>query len=392
MRYIIELDMIQTIGIAVIFLILGIKLKKRVILLQKYCIPNPIIGGIIFSGISLILRYLKIVEFNFDTTLQNFFMIMFFTSIGFNASFKLLTKGGVKLIYFLFVAVLLIFFQNGVALIVGKFLNINPLIALMTGSTPMTGGHGTSIAISESIKIDELKTIAIASATFGTVIGSLIGPPLAKRLIQKYNLKSHDEVNDIVEEDNEIHELDEEKFAKAFFILLLSMSVGTILNIWFKKIGLEIPVYIGPMFVASIIRNLFDVLYKEIPLKEIQTLEGISLSLFLSVALISLKLWQLFDLAGPLSILLLAQVITIYLFIRYITFNIMGGNFDAAVISAGHMGFGMGATPNGLANMKSINEEFGYSKLAFLVVPIVGALFIDFFNISIITFFIQYFG
>ncbi len=392
MRYIIELDMIQTIGIAVIFLILGIKLKKRVILLQKYCIPNPVIGGIIFSGISLILRYLKIVEFNFDTTLQNFFMIMFFTSIGFNASFKLLTKGGVKLIYFLFVAVLLIFFQNGVALIVGKFLNINPLIALMTGSTPMTGGHGTSIAISESIKIDELKTIAIASATFGTVIGSLIGPPLAKRLIQKYNLKSHDEVNDIVEEDNEIHELDEEKFAKAFFILLLSMSVGTILNIWFKKIGLEIPVYIGPMFVASIIRNLFDVLYKEIPLKEIQTLEGISLSLFLSVALISLKLWQLFDLAGPLSILLLAQVITIYLFIRYITFNIMGGNFDAAVISAGHMGFGMGATPNGLANMKSINEEFGYSKLAFLVVPIVGALFIDFFNISIITFFIQYFG
>ncbi|WP_064615365.1 sodium/glutamate symporter [Streptobacillus moniliformis] len=392
MRYIIELDMIQTIGIAVIFLILGIKLKKKTKLLQKYCIPNPVIGGIIFSVISLILRYLKIVEFKFDTTLQNFFLIMFFTSIGFNASFKLLKKGGIKLVHFLFVAVLLIFFQNGVALIVGKFLNINPLIALMTGSTSMTGGHGTSIAISESIQIDELKTIAIAAATFGTVIGSLIGPPLGKKLIQKYDLKSNDKVDDEVKEDDTIHELDEEKFAKAFFILLLSMSTGTILNIWFKKIGLQLPVYIGPMFIAAIIRNLFDILYKEIPMKEIQILESISLSLFLSVALISLKLWQLFDLAGPLSVLLLAQIITIYVFIRYITFNIMGRNFDAAVISAGHMGFGMGATPNALANMKSINEEFGYSKLAFLVVPIVGALFIDFFNITIITFFIQYFG
>ncbi|WP_064580491.1 sodium/glutamate symporter [Streptobacillus moniliformis] len=392
MRYIIELDMIQTIGIAVIFLILGIKLKKKTKLLQKYCIPNPVIGGIIFSVISLILRYLKIVEFKFDTTLQNFFLIMFFTSIGFNASFKLLKKGGIKLVHFLFVAVLLIFFQNGVALIVGKFLNINPLIALMTGSTSMTGGHGTSIAISESIQIDELKTIAIAAATFGTVIGSLIGPPLGKKLIQKYDLKSNDKVDYEVKEDDTIHELDEEKFAKAFFILLLSMSTGTILNIWFKKIGLQLPVYIGPMFIAAIIRNLFDILYKEIPMKEIQILESISLSLFLSVALISLKLWQLFDLAGPLSVLLLAQIITIYVFIRYITFNIMGGNFDAAVISAGHMGFGMGATPNALANMKSINEEFGYSKLAFLVVPIVGALFIDFFNITIITFFIQYFG
>ncbi|CAM3207839.1 sodium/glutamate symporter [Streptobacillus felis] len=392
MKYILEFDMIQTVGIAVIFLIIGIKLKKRVSFFQKYCIPNPVIGGIIFSIIALILRYLNIVEFNFDTTLQNFFMIMFFTSIGFNASFSLLKKGGIKLALFLFVAVLLILFQNTIAIIIGKVLNIHPLIALMTGSTPMTGGHGTSIAISENIPMDGLKTIAIAAATFGTIVGSLIGPPLAKQLIQKYNLKSSDIAEDNKNDNDEIHELDEERFAKAFFILLLSMSIGTILNYWLKKIGLKMPVYIGPMFIAAIIRNLSDILYKEIPMKEIQILESISLNLFLSVALISLKLWQLFDLAGPLAILLLAQVITAYLFVRFITFNIMGSNFDAAIISAGHLGFGMGATPNALANMKSVNDEFGYSKLAFLVVPIVGSLFIDFFNISIITMFIHYFS
>lgn len=392
MKYILDLDMIQTVGLAVIFLVIGIRLKKRSKVLQKYCMPNAVIGGFLFSILALILKYLNIIEFNFDTTLQDFFMIMFFTSVGFNASFSLLKKGGIKLVLFLFVAVLLIFFQNAVAIVIGKLLNVNPLISLMTGSTPMTGGHGTSSAIAENINMDGLKTIAIAAATFGTIVGSLFGPPLGKKLIEKYNLKSQDTIEESIEDDNEIHELDEERFATAFFILLFTMSVGTILNIWFKQAGLKLPVYIGPMFVAAIIRNISDIFYKEMPMKEIQVLESISLNLFLSIALISLKLWQLFGLAGPLTILLLAQVITTYLFIRFITFNVMGRNFDAAVIAAGHMGFGMGATPNALANMKSINDEFGYSKVAFLVVPIVGALFIDFFNISIITIFIQYFS
>ncbi|WP_314010868.1 sodium/glutamate symporter [Pseudostreptobacillus hongkongensis] len=389
--YTIEFDMIQSIGIAVIFLIIGIRLKRKIKIFQKYCIPNPVIGGFIFSILSLILMEFNIVQFKFDTTLQNFFMIMFFTSVGFNASLSLLKKGGYKVFLFLFVSVLLIIFQNVVAVGLGKIMGINPLIALMTGSTPMTGGHGTSTAIAESLNIDFAKSVAIASATFGLVAGSIMGPPISKSLINKYGLKGKEKFEGYNIENIDIHELNDERFAKAFFILLLCMSFGTFLNTGLKMIGLNLPVYIGPMLIAVIIRNISDYAYDELPLKEIQVLENISLNLFLSIALISLKLWELSSLALPLFVLLVAQCVLSYLFIRYITFNVMGRNYDAAIISAGHIGFGMGATPNALANMKSVEEIYGDSKLAFLVVPIVGALFIDFFNVSIITIFIEIF-
>lgn len=388
----ISLNMIESIGIAVVFLILGSKIKNRVKIFDKYCIPTPVIGGFIFSILSLILLKLNIIKFEFDTTLQKFFMIMFFTSIGFNANIKTLKKGGKKVFIFLCIAIILITLQNIIPIIISKFLNINPLIALMTGSTPMTGGHGTSSAIAESININGAKTVAISSATFGLIMGSIIGPPIANNLINKYSLKpslieeSEKEVNTVTKK------LDENNFSNAFFVILLSMATGTIINIIFSKLNLKFPEYIGPMFIAAIIRNLSDFYYKDLPMDEIKIVEDISLNLFLSMSLITLKLWELIDLAGPLTILLLSQIILTYTFVRFITFNVMGGDYDAAVISAGHAGFGLGATPNALANMKTITDKYYYSKVAFLVVPIVGALFIDFFNVSIISIFISYFS
>lgn len=384
--YIIGFDMIQSIGIAVMFLIIGIRLKKRIKLFQIYCIPNPVIGGFIFSIIAFILMKLNIVMFKFDTALQNFFMIMFFTSVGFNASLSLLKKGGYKIVLFLFVSIILIFSQNILAIILSKILNINPIIALMTGSTSMTGGHGTSTAIAESLNIEVAKSVAIASATFGLIVGSIMGPPISNNLIKKFNFRGNNIKEEIIEDD--IYSLNEEKFAKAFLILILCMSIGTFLNILLKKIGFNLPLYIGPMIIAVIIRNIFDNIYP-LPVREIQVLENISLNLFLSLAMITLKLWQLSSLALPLIILLFSQCLLIYIFTKYITFNVMGRNYDAAVMVSGHVGFGMGATPNALANMKSVTDNYGYSKLSFLIVSTVGALFIDFFNVAIITMFIK---
>lgn len=382
---ILEFDMIQSLGIAIIFLLIGTKLKKKFYFLEKYCIPNPVIGGLLFSIIALFLHLNNIINFKFDTTLQTFFMIMFFTSIGFNAKFSLFKTGGKKLIYFLIISIVLIMVQNITPLFLSKILNLNPLLSLMTGSIALTGGHATSSAIAGELNIEGAKTIAISTATFGLIAGSLLGPNLAKNIIKKYNLKSNEIKNE------EVHlnkKLDENKFFNAFFTLILSMAIGSFLNMFFKYINLNMPVYIGPMFVAMLIRNFSDIYNKELAIEEIRILENVSLSIFLSLALITLKLWELIDLAIPLIILLIVQTIMTYLFVRFITFNFMGKDYDAAIMSAGHIGFGMGATPNALANMKTLTEIYGYSSIAFLIIPIVGTLFIDFFNVSIISFFI----
>lgn len=394
----INLDMIQSIGIAILFLLLGRYLRKKISILEKYCIPSPVIGGLIFAIISLILKQTDLVIFSFDMTLQNFFMTMFFTSVGFNASFKLLKLGGKKVIVFLISASGLIFLQNILAIILAKPLGIDPIIAFMTGSTSLTGGHGTSVAITSTISNSKAFTVAITSATFGLVAGSIFGGPIAKRLIEKKNLLDKYTEIEKIEVDNEEklfknmkNYLSGEKFAKAFFTLLIAMSIGTIFNILFKKVGLtKLPYYLGPMISASIIRNLLDIYdKKENIFEEIHIISDISLNLFLAMALINLKLWDLIELAVPLVILLIAQLILTALYVRYITFNIMGADYDSAIISAGHMGFGMGATPNGITNMKTLCDKYKYSKIAFFTVPLVGALFIDFVNVTVITAFLN---
>ena len=407
-----ELDMIQAIGLAVILLIIGRALRKRIGFLEKYCIPAPVIGGFLFAIITFIFKQSNFLEIKFDTTLQQFFMVMFFTSVGFNASLQVLKKGGKKVFTFLAVAVGLLILQNLVAVGLGPFVGLHPLLALMTGSTPMTGGHGTAAAIAPTIEAlgfkgaETASTIAIATATFGLIAGSMIGGPIADSLIKKYNLLPNEIINerkDIHFEEKDIDEnvrkeektiLDGEKFSYAFFYILIAMGIGSYLSILLKQFlpVLSLPVYIGPMIIAAIMRNIFDISEKlHAPIHEISIIEDVSLNLFLAMALMSLKLWQLIDLALPVIILLIAQIILIFFYLRFVTFKIMGGDYDAAVMVSGHAGFGLGATPNGIANMKSVTEKYIYSKVAFFVIPLVGALFIDFFNVSIITIFESFF-
>ena len=271
----------------------------------------------------------------------------------------------------------------------------------------MTGGHGTSAAIAPTIEALGIKgagTVAIASATFGLIAGSMMGGPIANKLILKHKLlgnetllhEKHDYNSDIDENVLKKPEpaLNAERFSMAFFFILIAMGIGSYLSIFITKLlpAMNFPIYIGPMIIAAIMRNISD--NSEIftaPTREISVLEDVSLNLFLAMALMSLKLWELIDLAIPMLILLVAQVVLIYLYLNFITFKAMGSDYDAAVIVSGHCGFGLGATPNGISNMKSVCEKYKYSKIAFFVVPVVGALFIDFANVSLITLFISFF-
>lgn len=399
----IHLDMIQSIGLAIILLLIGRKCRKKIKFLDKFCIPSPVVGGLLFAILTLILKELNILQFKFDDILQNFFMTMFFTSVGFNASLKVLKKGGVQVLVFLIVAVGLIVIQNIVSVVLATNLGLSKSIALMAGSTALTGGHGTAAAISQSIQDPVAKTVTIAAATFGLVAGSMIGGPIARGLIEKHSLLekySPIDGTENVEHDETFFDqkesiLNGEKFARAFFTILLAMAIGTLFNMFFKYIGLKkLPYYLGPMIVAAIIRNVTDIFdaFVNSPMEEIKIVENVSLNLFLSMALMSLRLWELLGIAIPVIVLLVVQTLITAIYTRYITFNVMGANYDAAVIVAGHCGFGLGATPNGITNMETICEKYQYSKLAFFTVPIVGALFIDFFNVGIITLFISRFS
>lgn len=394
-----KLDMVHTIALAVVLLLLGELLVRKVNFLSKYCIPAPVVGGLLFSILALILRQTVAINFEMDTTLQTFTMTMFFTSVGFSASFGLLKKGGVKVFLFLGAAVTLVIFQNILGVGLAKLLNLNPLLGLATGSIPMTGGHGTAGAFGpfiENYGVAGANSIAIAAATFGLVAGSMIGGPTGKRLIEKHGLAKirnvrsnvHLVAEEAVEDNPQL--LVPKKFYSATFLILIAMGLGTLISSLLQKTGAIFPAYIGAMLVGAVIRNisegtkLFDT-----PMTEINIVGGISLSLFLSMALITLKLWELADLAIPFLIMVVGQVVLVYLFANYVTFNIMGRDYDAAILSAGHCGFGLGATPNGVAVMDSVTLSYGPSPVAFFILPLIGSLFIDFINSGIITTFLN---
>ena len=394
--------MIQTISLAVLVLLLGKFLVNKFPVLQKYCIPTPVVGGLVFAIVALILRQTNVLAIEFDTTLQDVAMNAFFTSVGFGASIKVLKKGGKKVIVFLGAAVGLVVLQDVLGVGLASTLGLHPYIGLATGSVPMTGGHGTAAAfgpVLEEAGAAGANTIAIAAATFGLVSGSMMGGPVANRLIIKYNLTSKKEndfkaTKELEEIATAVEEapkpLIENNFFIAAFELLIAMGIGTIFSMLFESLNFTLPGYIGAMIVGIIIRNIGEFTGKiPVPMEEIDVLGGIGLQLFLSMALMGLRLWELAELALQMIILVFAQALLVYLYANFITFRISGRDYDAAVLTAGHCGFGLGATPNGVANMTSVTEKWGPSPTAFFVLPIVGGMFIDFINAFIITIFMN---
>lgn len=384
--------------VSIVFYI-GKYTRNKVSFLTKYCIPPAVIGGFLFSLFILFFHETGLITLQLDTSLQNVFMIAFFTSIGFTASIKVLKQGGIKVFTFLFLAIILVILQNTVGVTLATLFDQNPLLGLCTASIPMVGGHGTSGSfgpILEDFGITGATAVSVASATFGLIMGSIIGGLVARGLIKRHNLKTlhnenssipPEEVGDYNEENHNI--LNFKRLMNAACLLFIAMGLGSIVSNLIQKTGLTFPSYIGAMIVASVIRNISDFRKKEMAEKEIETLGGLSLSFFLTMALMGLKLWELFELALPLMIMLLAQVILVGVFAFYVTYRVMGRNYEAAVFSSAICGFGMGATPNAIANMDELTNRFGFVPTPYFVVPIVGGLFIDFINSAIITIFIN---
>lgn len=391
----ITLDMYQTIAVAVVVLILETFLKRKISFLEKFCIPAPVIGGLIFAIFTLICYSTGILEIDFDDTLKEVCMVFFFTSVGFQANLKVLKSGGKPLLIFLVLVIILIITQNFTAIGLANLLGLDSLTGMTTGSIPMVGGHGTAGAfgpVLEDFGISGATTVCTAAATFGLIAGSLMGGPIGNRLIKKHNLletiKNDDDT--LLVEEEEKHERHFSMYAPAVFQLIIAVGIGTIFSKLLSLTGMTFPIYIGAMIAAAIMRNIGEYTGKiTIHMGEINDLGGICLSLFLGIAMITLKLWQLADLALPLVILLAGQVALMFLFSYIVVFNVMGRNYDAAVLVAGTCGFGMGATPNAMANMQAICEKYEPSVKAYLIIPIVGSLFADFLNSLTITFFIN---
>ena len=384
-------------AISILVLLLGREIKKRVNFLERFFIPAPVVGGVIFSILLLIGHNTGAFSFSFDNVLKDFLMTIFFTTIGFTASGKLLKKGGVGVVVFLITATVLVVIQDIVGVSMAKMFGEHPLLGLAVGSVPLTGGHGTSGAfgpVLEEFGVTGGLSVSIAAATYGLIAGCLIGGPVAKRLRERYNLRpsleDREETVEVLEE-NEENPVSEETLFSAVVVIALSMGIGYCIAPFLKKYGIVIPAYIGPMFIAAIIRNVADMQKKNLPMNEIAITGNIALSLFLAMALMTLKLWELADLAIPIITILLVQTVIMALYAYFITFKFNGKDYDAAVMATGHCGFGLGATPNAMANMEVFTKENGPAPRAFFVLPVVGALFIDFTNATVITFFINMF-
>lgn len=393
---VIELDMYQATAVAAIVLLLGRILVDKISILRQYCIPAPVVGGFIYAIIHLIVRSAGIVEISADMTLKNVFMVAFFCSVGYTASFKMLKKGGIQTLIFLGLAIVMVVVQNCVGAGLATAFGLDPRLGLATGSIPMVGGHGTAGSFGpllEGLGVANANVVAIASATFGLVAGCAIGGPIATAKIKKYNLKSvgaSGNTEEVVQKD-ETGAIDSKQFLDAFLYLIIAIGLGTIVSMFLGKL-MTFPFYIGAMLVGAVIRNIMDAQHKEIPMEEIGTVGGSCLSVFLGLAMIDMKLWQLAELALPLIVMLAAQTILMFLYAYFVVFNVLGKTYDAAVMTSGFCGFGMGATPNAMANMQAVTAAFGPAPTAFMVVPLVGSLFIDFFNATILTGFINFLG
>jgi len=404
-----KLDLIQTTALAAVVLFAGYGIRRRVGVLDRFNIPAPVVGGFIFAALALTARLTGVLRFEFDTTLQAPFMIAFFTCIGLGASLGLLRVGGPQVLLFWLLASVLAVIQNGIGVALAAAMGEHPMLGLLAGSITMTGGHGTGAAfgklIEEQYQFTGALTVALAAATFGLVSGGLIGGPIGTRLITSLGLKpqaksaagtaqpfAHAALDEEIDTEPAGEPATAYLLLKTLAVVLVCMWAGGLLSGWLGRY-VTLPGYIGAMIVAAVVRNLADATGAvRITQRVVDDLGTIALSLFLAMALMSLKLWELLDLALPMLVILAAQVAMMAAFAYWITFRVMGRDYDAAVMAGGHCGFGLGATPNAVANMGSLVERFGAAPRAFLVVPMVGAFFIDFTNAIIITAYINLVG
>ncbi len=398
--FVLKLDVFQSLLVTVLLIYFGKFMREKFPILKKYCIPSAVVGGLLFAILTCVLYKFSVMEIKFDTKVTNqLFYCVFFAASGTSAGLALLKKGGKLVAIFAVLAAVLAALQNVVAVALGKVLGVNPLIALMTGSIPMTGGHGNAASfapVAESFGAVGATEVAIAAATFGLIAGCIIGGPIGNRLVQKNHLKyDNGDSSDLGTAAAEKFFVDKERSLNAVCLMFIATGIGSVLFVILKNLlpNITLPIHVLCMLGGLIIRLGFDATgHADEALYESMDIVGeISLAMFVTMSIMSMKLWQLADLAIPMIILLLAQVVLAYVFCTQITFRALGKDYDAAVMAVGHTGFGMGAVPVSMATMKSVCDKYAYSKIAFFVVPVIGGLLSNFTNAAIITAFLNMF-
>ena len=408
MRDLVALDMYQTAGVGVLALLLGMFFTRTIPFLKRFCIPAPVSGGIVISLLTLAAYSILGVEFSFDGTIRDISMMLFFTSVGFQSDLSAIKKGGRTLVVMVLLVVVLIVFQNLISVGIARAMGLDPLLGMASGSIPMSGGHGTSGGFSpllESMGLTGASSITMACATFGLVAGSMIGGPLAELLIRRNGLASESLSTDVVTglegseaspeskvERPQSGEKSFREYSKAVYLLVLAMALGTCLSKLLALTGITFPTYFGSLIAACLIRNVcgaFPKTSERLGIEKIVSLGDIALSLFLGIAMSSLKLWELAGLAIPLCVILFAQVVFIALFAAFVAFRSLGKDYDAAVLVSGLCGFGLGATPNAMANMSAVCFKYRYAVNPFIIVPIIGAMFVDIINTGLVTVFLN---
>ncbi len=390
----IHLDLVQTGGLALLVLFVGYFFNGRIGFLRRNNIPEPVVGGIVFAVFTSLLYSYFDVQFAFDMSLKNPLMLTFFSTVGLGASFKLLMKGGPRVILFLGLAAAYLVLQNAVGVSLAILTDLHPLVGLLGGSVTLAGGHGTGATWAETFSstqnLQGAMELAMACATFGLVLGGLIGGPVAQRLISRNGLQSDvpesvrtlEVTYDPRDEDN----VSPLKVMETMFVIGLCIIIGDLMYRWLQGANIPAPSFICALLIGIAIANICEFTRVYTLNKECVDLCGtIGLSLFLAMALMSLRLWELLNLAGPMLLILLAQTASLALFCYFVTFRVMGRDYNAAIIAGGHCGFGLGATPTAVANMEALTSRYGPSPEAFLVVPMVGAFFIDIANALVIS-------
>ena len=390
----ISLNVYYTIALSILVLMLGDFIKSRLAVLRKFCIPTPVVGGVLFAILITIFNVSGVCNVSLDSSFNEFFSLLFYAGIGYTASWKLLKKGGPQVIIFLLLSSILVVFQNGLGVVVCKLMGVNSLVGLACGSIPMVGGNGTAATwgpVLENAGLEAGTTIATAAATFGLVGGALLGGPIGRYLIEHNHLQPNPKAMDMkFGTEEKKAPVDEKRMTAAAYQVLLTVGIGTLISYLLKKTGIEFPASVGVMTAAAILRNIADHTEKiDLKLPELSMISNISLLVFLALSMMTMKLWKLIDLALPMIVILVTQMVLMAVFGIFITFRVMGKNFDAAVMTVGQTGFGLGAVPTAMANMQVIDSKYGSSPSAFFIVPLVGSLFINLVNSAIITVFLN---
>lgn len=390
---VITLDVIQTVGLAVIVFVVGRYIKSKVSFFQKYFIPAPVIGGIICSLIIFAGVRGNFFTVKMNGVLQDFFMNIFFTGTGFTCSFAILRKSGKLGAKLAVGAVLFLFVQNMVGVSLASVFGLHKLLGVAMGSISMSGGVGSGASFGPTLEAAgalDGTTVGVAAATFGLLLGSITGGPVAQRLIKKHNLKSSYQVQETSGEETQTFPLIERRFFDSVLLMLFAAFVGSYISKLLLMTGLNFPYYVGCLFGGALIRNLADAFHKELRMNELDVISNTALNLFLSMALMSLNINRLVALALPMIVILISQAVVMALWAYFVTFNTTGRDYDAAVMAAGHCGVGLGQTPNAVANMSAIIEKNGPAPTAWFVLPVVTVIFINIMNPIIITLFINW--